>query len=169
MQFNSWERNGSSTSCSTSNLVEFRYVLSFRGQDDPALWAGKVGNSWRTTDDIEDTWKRWYMLFPETKVYTKSADVLWNWLVCFMFKQAWPTLLIRITSGHHMLDQVDGMVTILVWSTKFRHIVRAYIINEYYITQPTHFWQTQTCWKLEMVAWPLQSTVHISASGHLWR
>uniref|UniRef100_A0A0E0LPT5 Alpha-galactosidase n=1 Tax=Oryza punctata TaxID=4537 RepID=A0A0E0LPT5_ORYPU len=28
-----------------------------RGQDDPALWAGKVGNSWRTTDDIQDTWK----------------------------------------------------------------------------------------------------------------
>jgi alpha-galactosidase len=27
------------------------------GQDDPALWAGKVGNSWRTTDDITDTWK----------------------------------------------------------------------------------------------------------------
>ncbi|CAN1353653.1 Alpha-galactosidase 3 [Linum perenne] len=27
-----------------------------RGVDDPALWAGKVGNSWRTTDDINDTW-----------------------------------------------------------------------------------------------------------------
>ncbi|PWA59596.1 alpha-galactosidase 3 [Artemisia annua] len=27
-----------------------------RGEDDPALWAGDVGNSWRTTDDIEDTW-----------------------------------------------------------------------------------------------------------------
>ena len=29
-----------------------------RGVDDPALWAGKVGNSWRTTDDINDTWAR---------------------------------------------------------------------------------------------------------------
>ncbi|CAI0431388.1 unnamed protein product [Linum tenue] len=27
-----------------------------RGVDDPALWAGKVGNSWRTTEDINDTW-----------------------------------------------------------------------------------------------------------------
>ncbi|KAF8009884.1 hypothetical protein BT93_J0763 [Corymbia citriodora subsp. variegata] len=27
-----------------------------RGVDDPALWAGKVGNSWRTTDDINDSW-----------------------------------------------------------------------------------------------------------------
>ena len=27
-----------------------------RGVDDPALWAKEVGNSWRTTDDINDTW-----------------------------------------------------------------------------------------------------------------
>ncbi|EAZ41098.1 hypothetical protein OsJ_25590 [Oryza sativa Japonica Group] len=33
------------------------YSLCEWGQDDPALWAGKVGNSWRTTDDIQDTWK----------------------------------------------------------------------------------------------------------------
>lgn len=31
---------------------------SYRGVDDPALWAGSVGNSWRTTDDINDTWVR---------------------------------------------------------------------------------------------------------------
>ncbi|KAL6657194.1 hypothetical protein ACP70R_004974 [Stipagrostis hirtigluma subsp. patula] len=33
------------------------YALCEWGQDDPALWAGKVGNSWRTTGDIKDTWK----------------------------------------------------------------------------------------------------------------
>ncbi|KAF3433286.1 hypothetical protein FNV43_RR24388 [Rhamnella rubrinervis] len=32
------------------------YSLCDWGEDDPALWAGKVGNSWRTTDDINDTW-----------------------------------------------------------------------------------------------------------------
>lgn len=32
--------------------------LFSRGVDDPALWAGKVGNSWRTTDDISDSWER---------------------------------------------------------------------------------------------------------------
>uniref|UniRef100_A0A0E0I5Q4 Alpha-galactosidase n=1 Tax=Oryza nivara TaxID=4536 RepID=A0A0E0I5Q4_ORYNI len=53
------------------------YSLCEWGQDDPALWAGKVGNSWRTTDDIQDTWK-------------------------------------RITSGHHMLDPVDGMAPLLI-------------------------------------------------------
>ncbi|KAI3689365.1 hypothetical protein L2E82_47320 [Cichorium intybus] len=31
-------------------------VLRFSGVDDPALWAGNVGNSWRTTNDINDTW-----------------------------------------------------------------------------------------------------------------
>ncbi|KAJ0695121.1 putative alpha-galactosidase [Helianthus annuus] len=32
------------------------YSLCEWGEDDPALWAGNVGNSWRTTDDINDTW-----------------------------------------------------------------------------------------------------------------
>ncbi|KAL3524050.1 hypothetical protein ACH5RR_016884 [Cinchona calisaya] len=32
------------------------YSICEWGVDDPALWAGKVGNSWRTTDDINDTW-----------------------------------------------------------------------------------------------------------------
>jgi alpha-galactosidase len=28
------------------------------GQEDPATWAGDIGNSWRTTGDIQDNWKR---------------------------------------------------------------------------------------------------------------
>lgn len=32
------------------------YSICEWGVDDPALWAGNVGNSWRTTDDINDTW-----------------------------------------------------------------------------------------------------------------
>ncbi|CAL9055206.1 unnamed protein product [Musa banksii] len=32
------------------------YSLCEWGVDDPALWAEKVGNSWRTTDDISDSW-----------------------------------------------------------------------------------------------------------------
>ncbi|BBN09172.1 alpha-galactosidase [Marchantia polymorpha subsp. ruderalis] len=27
------------------------------GKDDPATWAAPVGNSWRTTEDIRDTWR----------------------------------------------------------------------------------------------------------------
>ncbi|XP_011076596.1 alpha-galactosidase 3-like [Sesamum indicum] len=33
------------------------YSLCEWGVNDPALWAGRIGNSWRTTDDIEDTWE----------------------------------------------------------------------------------------------------------------
>jgi len=32
------------------------YSLCEWGVDDPALWADSVGNSWRTTDDINDSW-----------------------------------------------------------------------------------------------------------------
>lgn len=32
------------------------YSLCEWGVDDPALWAGKIGNSWRTTEDINDSW-----------------------------------------------------------------------------------------------------------------
>lgn len=32
------------------------YSICEWGEDDPALWAANVGNSWRTTDDINDTW-----------------------------------------------------------------------------------------------------------------
>ncbi|KAL3834764.1 hypothetical protein ACJIZ3_009500 [Penstemon smallii] len=32
------------------------YSLCEWGVNDPALWAGKVGNSWRTTNDINDSW-----------------------------------------------------------------------------------------------------------------
>lgn len=33
------------------------FSYSEQGTDKPALWAADVGNSWRTTDDIEDNWK----------------------------------------------------------------------------------------------------------------
>ncbi|GAB2270242.1 Alpha-galactosidase 3 [Dionaea muscipula] len=32
------------------------YSLCEWGVDDPALWGAQVGNSWRTTDDINDSW-----------------------------------------------------------------------------------------------------------------
>lgn len=35
---------------------EIFYSICEWGVDDPALWAGEVGNSWRTTEDINDTW-----------------------------------------------------------------------------------------------------------------
>lgn len=32
--------------------------LKHRGSEDPATWAKSVGNSWRTTGDIQDKWDR---------------------------------------------------------------------------------------------------------------
>lgn len=43
-------------------LVTFFVTIFSRGLDDPALWASKIGNSWRTTDDIVDTWERFSTL-----------------------------------------------------------------------------------------------------------
>ncbi len=44
---------------SLMNLLTKLYVTlcSEWGVDSPALWAGNVGNSWRTTGDIQDNWK----------------------------------------------------------------------------------------------------------------
>jgi len=38
----------------TSLIVHL--IHTEQGTDNPALWAGKVGNSWRTTQDISDNW-----------------------------------------------------------------------------------------------------------------
>jgi alpha-galactosidase len=34
------------------------YSMCEWGSNDPATWASKVGNSWRTTPDIEDSWEQ---------------------------------------------------------------------------------------------------------------
>jgi hypothetical protein len=41
-------------------LILFDLFVFFidRGDMHPALWGFKVGNSWRTTNDITDTWER---------------------------------------------------------------------------------------------------------------
>ncbi|XP_058207361.1 alpha-galactosidase 3 [Rhododendron vialii] len=38
------------------------YSICEWGVDDPALWAGELGNSWRTTDDINDSWASMTMI-----------------------------------------------------------------------------------------------------------
>ncbi|KAG2251675.1 hypothetical protein Bca52824_081811 [Brassica carinata] len=48
------------------------YSLCEWGDDDPALWAKEVGNIWRTTDDINDTWAS----------MTTAADLNNKWASC---------------------------------------------------------------------------------------
>jgi hypothetical protein len=39
-------------------LISSTVPLLYRGRQNPATWAGSMGNSWRTTDDIADNWGR---------------------------------------------------------------------------------------------------------------
>jgi hypothetical protein len=41
-----------------TELVAKLYIILYSewGVDSPALWAPNVGNSWRTTKDIQDSW-----------------------------------------------------------------------------------------------------------------
>ncbi len=39
------------------SFVFIKFVANFRGQEDPATWAASIGNSWRTTGDIQDNWE----------------------------------------------------------------------------------------------------------------
>ncbi|KAM0949845.1 putative alpha-galactosidase [Dioscorea sansibarensis] len=43
------------------------------GQDDPATWASGVGNSWRTTGDIEDNWESMLSKADQNDQWASSA------------------------------------------------------------------------------------------------
>ncbi|KAL9225611.1 hypothetical protein vseg_001514 [Gypsophila vaccaria] len=43
------------------------------GQEDPATWAKGVGNSWRTTDDIQDNWNRMVTVADENDKWASYA------------------------------------------------------------------------------------------------
>lgn len=145
-------------------------IFSLRGQDDPALWAGKVGNSWRTTDDIQDTWKRWFMYFGLSvwgwvkPIYT----LMWSWLVIFCLKTSMTDIADKNNKWASYAGPGGWNGNCVAKSTSFPPV---FILQENTrtIIQLTFFYQTRICWKSGMVAWPLQSIVHILASGHLWR
>ncbi|KAF5939451.1 hypothetical protein HYC85_023710 [Camellia sinensis] len=44
-----------------------------RGQENPATWAASIGNSWRTTGDIKDTWKSMTSRADENDVWASYA------------------------------------------------------------------------------------------------
>ncbi|CAN6973971.1 unnamed protein product [Brassica oleracea var. botrytis] len=43
------------------------------GQEDPATWAGAIGNSWRTTGDIRDNWKSMTMIADQNDRWASYA------------------------------------------------------------------------------------------------
>ncbi|CAF1199229.1 unnamed protein product [Adineta ricciae] len=49
------------------------YAMCEWGIDQPALWAANVGNSWRTTDDIQDNWKSMLNNIDTNNEYSNKA------------------------------------------------------------------------------------------------
>lgn len=55
------------------------YSLCEWGQEDPATWAPAVGNSWRTTDDIQDNWNSMISNADNTNLWWSFAGPYgWN-------------------------------------------------------------------------------------------
>jgi hypothetical protein len=49
-------------------------LLYYRGRQNPATWAGGMGNSWRTTDDIADNWGRCCMFHSKSPLPWIAAE-----------------------------------------------------------------------------------------------
>eukprot|EP00249_Psilotum_nudum_P005821 c19244_g1_i1 orf=441-1085(+) len=49
------------------------YSICEWGRDNPATWAPKVGNSWRTTNDIHDNWTRIVSIADQNNVWAEYA------------------------------------------------------------------------------------------------
>ena len=55
------------------------YSICEWGVDDPATWAPEMGNSWRTTGDIKDTWESMITCIDLNNVWAKYAEPgAWN-------------------------------------------------------------------------------------------
>lgn len=138
-----------------------------RGQEDPATWAVDIGNSWRTTGDIEDNWNRFLFFngfcflgnLSETKTWrsmpfsnflfsmTRIADQNDRW-ASYARPGSWNGKYFRVTYGNRC-----GLNLIKIPESNIRVKLK----------------QIQTCSKWEMEAWLEKNTDHISASGHWQR
>jgi hypothetical protein len=68
------------------------------GVDKPALWASDVGNSWRTTADIQDNWRS----------MINTIDIVREFYICHK-----AISFSRTTNLQIKLDQVAGMILIV--------------------------------------------------------
>ena len=70
------------------------------GVDSPAAWAANVGNSWRTTGDIQDNWR--------SMIHNIDIVTLLYTLLIYVF-----TFLFRTMNLQIKQDLVDGMILIV--------------------------------------------------------
>lgn len=80
-----------------------------RGDMHPALWGSRVGNSWRTTDDITRNWDRYNSLLLSSICILK---VLFEFLMSswFCFPKVWCPEQTRMKFMQNMRGLVVGMV-----------------------------------------------------------
>jgi hypothetical protein len=104
------------------------YIVEW-GVDQPALWAANVGNSWRTTGDIGDSWKS--MLGNIDKVRLSSHIFV---ILKFLFIFRTTNLLIK-------QDQVVGMILIVNEYLIFCNIYpcRSFFLKSGVMTRREHF------------------------------
>ncbi len=60
-------------------ILFYEIVRIEQGTDNPALWAPNVGNSWRTTHDINDNWQSMINIIDfvsKSVLYLSSITVL---------------------------------------------------------------------------------------------
>jgi len=101
---------------------------SHRGEENPAKWASRYGNAWRTTTDIKDNWERsnshsfcFHVCFWTGSGFRGQSDVR-NWVSSLIFVNLFSVShqsQMKTTFGEDMLDLAGGMViakiSILAW------------------------------------------------------
>uniref|UniRef100_A0A803LVX7 Alpha-galactosidase n=1 Tax=Chenopodium quinoa TaxID=63459 RepID=A0A803LVX7_CHEQI len=75
-----------------------------RGEEDPASWAPSVGNSWRTTNDIQDKWDSITSIADENDKWALHARPgAWNGMRCFKL------------TAYEILHNYEWAVYCLLW------------------------------------------------------
>ena len=104
------------------------------GVDDPATWAGDVGNSWRTTGDIHDSWERMMYIADQNDKWWKYAkpggwndpDMLEVYIISYWI------LLSPISQN------IRSRLQYLIWQSRFNFLTywaKMNPIRVYYIEQ----------------------------------
>lgn len=122
------------------------FVGLIRGDMHPAKWGAAYGNSWRTTNDIADTWERWTAVFnylndmQETRGSVFRVQSFHMWLCSFCFSMVsradenevwadyarpggWNGQWITDESYYCIISSIHVWISNATVSSKLRHII----------------------------------------------
>lgn len=78
----------------------------------PALWGSQLGNSWRTTNDINDSWERYCNPHYQTKLLKVGVcSSIMIWIGSYFLVAVWCQGLIKTKCMHSMQGPEVGMVS----------------------------------------------------------